>query len=697
MNIERVARTVVGAAALCGLFMSAGCNQALSSGNSGAPPGGTPIASVKGPGDWGEWMLASGTVGIGMFPAKYNFDASAPLTMSNCTSDYVAFNTSLAGAADTTAASQTGTFTGAPSNNQTVTISNPNGTSITLAASPGMNGGFNFHIDATPTATATNLVTVINANNAGLGITASNVGGTSPTVTITATATGGDGNLISLASTLSNFTWAGGTLAGGVGTANIIAFNQLYATQGSVGGLCARNGPAVYWSYVTGTGTAVTSVVISGDGTKVAFVENVGGAATLRLLKWKAGEGTTPGKPMAPTTSLTAGQNWTTNCPAANSCMSSIAFSGGAADTKSSPFYDYNADVIYAGDNNGLVHKFTNVFKGTPAEAGAPWPITVHTGTTLTSPIYDSGSGNIFVGDNTGLLSYIREAVSGVGTCGTGVPPCLGTPSIHLGGTGGSIDDAPIVDGTAGLVIATNSTDATNFGTILQATTALTSPVSFKIGGNGGVPVGSVTGSPVYSGAFDNTYFATPASGHMYVCGKSPGNSDRPAVYQLSFNASSVLTGVSANPFGNTPNTLTTASGAACSPVTEYYNPNGAGTGIARDWIFFSVGTTATSTSPPLPSTACSTIGCVISVDVTGGPAWPPANATHNVPLPPNAAGSTSGFIVDNAADITVSPQTSSFYFTLGTNSTGAGPGVPSCNTTAGVGCAVKLTQGLLD
>jgi hypothetical protein len=49
---------------------------------------------------------------------------------------------------------------------------------------------------------------------------------------------------------------------------------------------------------------------------------------------------------------------------------------------------------------------------------------------------------------------------------------------------------------------------------------------------------------------------------------------------------------------------------------------------------------------------------------------------------------------VDNNS---VSPQTSSFYFTLGTNSTGTGPGVPSCNTTAGTGCAVKLTQGALN
>jgi hypothetical protein len=69
---------------------------------------------------------------------------------------------------------------------------------------------------------------------------------------------------------------------------------------------------------------------------------------------------------------------------------------------------------------------------------------------------------------------------------------------------------------------------------------------------------------------------------------------------------------------------------------------------------------------------------------------WPPAVLAGGARTPGNVAGSTSGFVVDNTS---ISAQASSFYFTLGSNSVGAGPGVPSCNTTAGVGCAVKLTQ----
>src|ERR1700694_1640202 len=103
INIERVARTLLGAAALCGLLVYAGCNAGLSKNNSGAPPGGTPVPSVKAPGDWGMSLLAGGTVGVGMVPAKFTFDANAA---PSCANDYVAFNTSLAGGASLTAASQ---------------------------------------------------------------------------------------------------------------------------------------------------------------------------------------------------------------------------------------------------------------------------------------------------------------------------------------------------------------------------------------------------------------------------------------------------------------------------------------------------------------------------------------------------------------------------------------------------------------
>jgi len=224
----------------------------------------------------------------------------------------------------------------------------------------------------------------------------------------------------------------------------------------------------------------VTSIVLSLDGSKVAFVENVAGVATLRILKWKLGQGAGTGYPAAVDQDISTA-NWST-CTAGNSCIASIVFSA-AADTKSSPFYVYgnNADVLYVGDDSGSVHKFTGVFNGTPTEVTTGgWPMAVNPTAILTSPIFDSISGNIYVGDSTGRLSYIREVGSTVGTACT--LPCLGTPSIHVGGAGGSIDDAPIVDGTNQTVFAVNGTDTTNFGTILQATTALTGAVTLPSG-----------------------------------------------------------------------------------------------------------------------------------------------------------------------------------------------------------------------
>lgn len=568
MKIGWTARTWLGVAALCLALVSAGCNNALTSNDSAEQSADTPSASVQGPGDWGMSLNAGGTVGIGMFPAKFTFDVTAA---PSCASDFVAFNTSLAGS---------------------------------------------------------------------------------------------------------------GTQA------NIVAFHQLYSSQsGSLpAGLCGTNGPSVYWAYHTGTGRAVTSVVISGDGSKVAFVENVGTQATLRILKWKAGEGTGISTPAAPTTILTAGQDWTLNCPATNSCMRSIAFSGTAAtDTRSEPFYDYNTDTLYVGSNSGILHKFIGVFGGTPAEVGAPWPITVDAGTILTSPVYDGVSGNIFVGDSSGRLSFIQEVGSTVGGATPCSPfPCLNTVNLAVG-TAGAIVDAPVVDGSTGMVFAVNGTETSaNRGTVLQASTGLMSPVSFKIGG-------TAAGAAIYSGAFDNTYFtsAKPTiAGHMYICGKSPTNANRPAIYQLSFAAATgVLTGVGATPLKG----LVTTGGEACSPVTEFFN-----TGTSTDWIFFSIGNRAANAAPMPLGGACglNNAGCVISVNVTGNPSWPPAAVAHTAPVPLFANGGTSGFVVDN---VSASAQASSLYFTLGTNSTGTGPGVPSCNTTAGVGCAVKLTQSALN
>src|ERR1700730_17879938 len=216
MNIERVARTLLGAAALCGLLVYAGCNAGLSNNsNSGAPPGGTPVPAVKPRVDWGMSLLAGGTVGIGMEPAKFQFDASAPITVSNCTSDYVAFNTSLTGGASLTAAFQDGSVGTTPvATGDTITITNQ-GTTLTLTAGA-VNSGTTFVGTGTQAAIATNIVNAINVpgNGSSVGVSGSVPFGT--TVRVTATAAGSGGNLIALTGPgFPKFTWTSSTLGGG--------------------------------------------------------------------------------------------------------------------------------------------------------------------------------------------------------------------------------------------------------------------------------------------------------------------------------------------------------------------------------------------------------------------------------------------------------------------------------------------------
>ncbi len=207
--------------------------------------------------------------------------------------------------------------------------------------------------------------------------------------------------------------------------------------------------------------------------------------------------------------------------------------------------------------------------------------------------------------------------------------------------------------------------------------------MSFNVGGS--LPP---FGANIYGGAFDNAYLNSSrpsVAGHMYVCGKDHANIDRPALYQLSFTGDGVLSSV-----GTALVNLAQADNEQCSPVTELYN-----TTTSTDWIFFSIGKSANTGAvepDPIPAGGCATdgAGCVISVDVSGDPAWPPASVTNTASVPGNPTGSSSGIIVDNVSS---SPQPSSIYFSLGTDSTGMGPGLPSCNTTDSVGCAVKLTQ----
>ncbi|HET6929642.1 MAG TPA: hypothetical protein VFI45_04925, partial [Candidatus Acidoferrum sp.] len=450
------------------------------------------------------------------------------------------------------------------------------------------------------------------------------------------------------------------SLAGSSTQPSIIAFDELYSTQGSTGGFCNQNGPSVKWAYNTGTGTVLTSPVLSGDGTKIAYVETAAAGATLHILKWKPGAAATVqgtlNAPATPDTTLAAGAAWST-CPAANSCVANIAFGTATPDTRSSPFYNYGTDELYVGDDSGNVHKFTGVFGGTPAEAGAPWPVLTNGNKNiLSSPVFDSASSKVFVGDSGGLLFSISS---------TGVVVTSNRIAFRSG-----FVDAPIVDSSAGTVYVFGSAN-TNANSTNAAVWQFSTGFAAGSSGNGavtGTQLGSgipSAGNTFFDGSFDNIYFtsanAGSPTGNLYVCGNPGGNA---TLYRIP---------IAANVVG-TPSAMATAMSTAstiCSPITEVSN----GT---TDWIFVSV-QASPNLLPPISCPALAS-GCVMSFNVTAGTTPTATTATAA------AAGGTSGIVIDN---VSASAQASSLYFTYLSNSAiGA-----TCNGVTGVGCAVKLTQ----
>jgi hypothetical protein len=458
------------------------------------------------------------------------------------------------------------------------------------------------------------------------------------------------------------------------GQASIVAYNRLYS--GATASFCAlATTPLVYWSYNTNfnaagtatTGTIATSPILSADGKKVAFIENNGGTgAVLHLLRWNAGDGGAISTSVKPTIAT----SWTA-CPATGACMISVTFANANPDAASSPFYDYARDALYAGDDTGVLHKFVNVFGltgATPGEVTSVWPITIDAANVLTSPTLDGVSGNIFVADGNGTLSYVRETFSTAGTCGTGVPPCIGSTTVNAV-QAHSLVDAPIVDpSTEKVFVFYGNYDATNTA-VVQSDVTLGAKVFAPTGLKG-------IQRHMHAGAFDNTYLSGSGNtGRLYFCGSSAGST--PTIQRIGFNNT-------ATTFTNKTGTMNTAVDAAtvqvasasaeCAPVTEFFNTNATAN---QDQIFFGVQTSGSGAN-------CGGGGCVMSINVTTIP------GTLTIQSSIAEAGGPSGIIIDNNANATTDPQTSSLYFSNQLPST---VGAPCGLLAAGTGCAIKVTQ----
>jgi len=416
-------------------------------------------------------------------------------------------------------------------------------------------------------------------------------------------------------------------LTGSGSQASIIAFNKLYAGASPA---CGTSGvPATYWQYNTG-GRIITSVVLSLDGSQVAFVHSpTTGAASLVILKWKASATL-----VSPTGTIPSNYR---SCTAP--CMTTITFGNASADSLSSPFYVYSgthADTIYVGDDAGFMHQFTGVFNGTPGEVtSSPWPAQ-NSVTKLSSPVYDSGSNEVLIsaaydGNNNGARIHETNAATGAVTNSAQLGPT---------GTGTPLTVAPpLVDSTAGMAYFFVANDSSNNSAVYQmpSSNVAATPTEITLG------TGSTSGNEQFFGAFDNPYFSSTngakPTGGLWVCGNTGGN---PTLYKVPITAGS--------PGSATTIKALTNHSATCSPVTEFFN-----SGSSVDWLFMSV--TASGNL-----TGC-TGACVYSFNINSTPSSNTAGLA--------ATGGSSGIIVDNASTQTGASQV--YYSTVpATTATGS-------------------------
>ena len=171
------------------------------------------------------------------------------------------------------------------------------------------------------------------------------------------------------------------------GQASIIAYATLYS--GTCTGAVAEDLLGLQYRW----GHSHFGCFVQGDGKQLAFVQilNADDNEYLTVLKWAQGSGTAT----LPTTPTLVSNASYRSCTAP--CMTNILLSGNTFVSNSSPFYDFasGSDTLYVGDDLGVLHKFTGVFNGTPAEdvSGHGWPVTVSSGGgILTTPVYDQGA-----------------------------------------------------------------------------------------------------------------------------------------------------------------------------------------------------------------------------------------------------------------------------------------------------------------
>ena len=339
-----------------------------------------------------DWAVSLGAGGVaqGMSPAKYSFNVNEA---ASCSGDFVVFP--INASTGNTRANVVGIFTAEPAAGGTasVTITPAVGTAVTLTltASTTVNTGLDFQVSATLNTNATNLAAAINRNLSSTALDRVVAVASAATVTVYAL-TPGSGVTLTVAETLTHFTWGAVTAGTNGSQANIVALNQLYSGSGTP--LCTGlTDPEFIFSYASGVGPVATSPSLSLGGQAVSYVENdpnVG--AIFHVLTFGIGS-TEYGAGCASSNNGTMMPTCATNPVIPGSTANSTARDfmlplglvaanaatavAGAADNFSSPFTDYANDTTFVGDNNGYLYSITPTFGGTPAYAGGNFPVHV--------------------------------------------------------------------------------------------------------------------------------------------------------------------------------------------------------------------------------------------------------------------------------------------------------------------------------
>lgn len=419
-----------------------------------------------------------------------------------------------------------------------------------------------------------------------------------------------------------DFVVTGVNLAGSATQANLIGLNSLYNMPAG-NGLCTGTAPKVMFAYNIGPGVINSYIQLSLDGTKVAFNENNNATSYFHVLKWATGtgNGTSASAAVTPGSGNTA-------------VDVKIALTGG---TGTAPYVEYDTDTAYITTSDNVVHKFRNVFRGTPTEVtggGTGWPVATGLGgatASISTPVFDPVSKHVFFTDSDiGGVNYVDDSVV----------PAVVVTNKFLYAPGLAVAMPVIIDMTNQKVYAFSPNPGGTAAVVAQADTNL------SVASQVTVTVGSASSNNTFMGDFTEAYYnGVTASARLYVVGNSTA-SLVPSLYAIGFNASYKM---NATPSNGPLALTTTTTGNAASPVTAFFNST-----LNKQFIFVSVTNHCTATI---------TGGCIRSIDVTSG--FPTAATINNVVLA--ATGGTGGISIDNVSSAV---GASSVYYTTLTGKT---------------------------